>query len=116
VEDAGRPFTYWNRQKMLNHPTSGAALRSSGAGWADPDNEIWLDGFPFDGGNDTQTAIPRGPCWTNCNNNNEPFSFHPGINNNLFADGSVRALRQSLTIAQYAQLVTRNLGEVVAPD
>jgi prepilin-type N-terminal cleavage/methylation domain-containing protein len=107
-EDAGRPFRYVARGRLN--------VFTSGAGWADPDNEIWLDGFPFDGGNDAQTGVPRGPCWTNCNNNNEPFSFHTGVNNNLFADGSVRALRQNLTIRQYAQLVTRNLGEVVSPD
>ena len=107
-EDAGRPVRYVPRGKLQ--------VFTSGAGWADPDNEIWLDGFPFDGGNDTQTGIPRGPCWTNCNNNNEPFSFHTGINNSLFGDGSVRALRQSLTIGQYARIVTRNMGEVVSID
>jgi prepilin-type N-terminal cleavage/methylation domain-containing protein len=107
-EDAGRPQRYVSRGKL--------PVFTSGAGWADPDNEIWLDGFPFDGGNDTQTSIPRGPCWTNCNNNNEPFSFHTGINNHVFADGSVRALKQNMTIANYAGLVTRNMGEITTID
>ncbi len=107
-EDAGRPQRYVPRGKL--------AVFTSGAGWADPDNEIWLDGFTFDGGNDAQTGVPRGPCWTNCNNNNDPFSFHTGINNNVFADGSVRALKQSLTIGDYARLITRSQGEVNAAD
>ena len=102
-EDAARPFRYVTAGKQ-------EGVWTSGSPWADPDNESWLDGFPFDGANS------RGPCWTNCNNNNEAFSFHRGVNNCLFADGSVRALSQSLTITQFAQLVTRNLGEVVSAD
>jgi prepilin-type processing-associated H-X9-DG protein len=102
-EDTARPFRYVTGGKI-------EGVWTSGAPWADPDNESWLDGFPFDGTN------ARGPCWTNCNNNNEPFSFHGQINNCLFADGSVRALSQSLTIGQFAQLITRNLGEVVNVD
>jgi prepilin-type N-terminal cleavage/methylation domain-containing protein len=101
-EDAARPVRYVPSGKQNTY--------TSGAGWGDPDNESWLDGFPFDGAN------TRGPCWTNCNNNNEAFAFHTGINNCLFADGTVRPLRQSLTITQFAQLITRNQGEVVNSD
>ena len=103
-EDTARPVRY--TRKAL------PGIWTSGAGWADPDNESWLDGFPFDGGPDSQVGVPRGPCWTNCNNNNEPYSFHTGINNCLFGDGSVRALKQSLTIGQFARMLTRASGEV----
>ena len=106
-EDTARPVRYVGTKSI-------PGLWTSGAGWADPDNESWLDGFPFDGPPDGSSV--RGPCWTNCNNNNEPFSFHTGIDNCLFGDGSVRALRQSITIGQFARLLTRAGGEVVSID
>jgi prepilin-type processing-associated H-X9-DG protein len=37
---------------------------------------------------------------------------HPGWVNALFADGSVRFVRQTLPIRTLAALVTRNAGEV----
>jgi prepilin-type N-terminal cleavage/methylation domain-containing protein/prepilin-type processing-associated H-X9-DG protein len=85
--------------------------RFSGAGWADPDNEYWVDGFKFDG-----SGPAGGPCWTNCNNNNEAYAFHEGGNNCLFADGSVRFLRQSIPMTTFTALVTRSMGEVVSFD
>ena len=42
VEDAGRPFQYRRNARVAN-------LRASGAGWADPDSEFWVDGFTTDG-------------------------------------------------------------------
>src|SRR5262249_10940347 len=41
-EDAGRPAQYIAGRKQ-------STGRYSGAGWADPDNEYWVDGFTFDG-------------------------------------------------------------------
>lgn len=69
-----------------------------------------MDGFTFDG------LTTGGPCWTNCNNNNEAYSFHSGGNNTLFADGSVRFLRSTLTVAQFTAMVTMSYGEVVTFD
>jgi prepilin-type N-terminal cleavage/methylation domain-containing protein/prepilin-type processing-associated H-X9-DG protein len=103
VEDAGRPFRYHR-----NAVVSGS--RSSGAGWADPDAEFWMDGFTTDG----VTRI--GPCGMNCTNNNELYSFHTGGVNVVFCDGSVRFLRDSLTVAQLAAMISANLGETIATD
>ena len=56
-----------------------------------------------------------GPCWTDCNNNNEAYAFHGGINYCLFADGSVRPLRQSIPMTMFTALVTRDMGEAIGP-
>jgi len=82
-----------------------APARSSGAGWADPDNEYWVDGYTSDG------LTPGGPCMINCNNNNEAYSFHTGGCIFLFGDGAVRFVRASITPTAMAILVTRSGGE-----
>jgi prepilin-type N-terminal cleavage/methylation domain-containing protein/prepilin-type processing-associated H-X9-DG protein len=102
-EDAGRPFNY----RTGNVKSS---FRSSGSGWADPDAEYWVDGFSTDG------ATSLGPCTANCTNNNENFSFHTGGFNAVFLDGSVRFLKQSLTMAQVAAMISRAGGETVNLD
>src|SRR5262245_51193807 len=75
TEDAGRP-TRW-----IKGASNG--LRYSGAGWADPDNEYWVDGYTTDG------QTPGGPCVINCNNNNEAYSFHTAGCQFLMGDGHV---------------------------
>ena len=102
-EDAGRPFNY----RTGNVKSSS---RSSGSGWADPDAEYWVDGYSTDG------ATSLGPCTANCNNSNENFSFHTGGFNAVFLDGSVRFLKQSLTMAQVAAMISRAGGEAVNLD
>ena len=56
----------------------------------------------------------KGPCAINCNNlNGDIYSFHEGGANVGFADGSVRFLSQSTSIATLAALVTKGGGEVL---
>lgn len=43
------------------------------------------------------------------------FSFHPGTANAAFADGSVRAVRSTVSITTLVALITRTGGEVMAP-
>jgi prepilin-type processing-associated H-X9-DG protein len=43
-------------------------------------------------------------------------SMHPGGANFLFADGSVRFLKNSITLVTYCALGSRNGGEVVSAD
>jgi prepilin-type N-terminal cleavage/methylation domain-containing protein/prepilin-type processing-associated H-X9-DG protein len=116
IEDAGRPrFFVRNRAPgpqphddgcgNANVPASGVI---SGAAWADPATEIPLHGFAADG-----LTCP-GPCPMNCTNNNEPYSFHPGGINAVFADGSVKFIGERVSIRTFAALVTANGKEVVA--
>ena len=43
-------------------------------------------------------------------------SKHPGGANFVFADGSVKFLKQSISLATYCALGSRNGGEVVSAD
>jgi prepilin-type processing-associated H-X9-DG protein len=52
----------------------------------------------------------------NRRNDNEPYSFHPGGGNFLFADGHVQYIPDSISLATFAALCTRAAGEVVGGD
>ncbi len=115
-EDAGRP-AFWissGQGPQNNNPGNGNLSvlngRVMGAGWADIRSAIPLHTFRRDG-----LRVP-GPCPINCTNNNEAFSFHPGGIDTVFADGSVRFLNETISIATYAGLITRSGGEVVLVD
>ncbi|MFM7318080.1 MAG: H-X9-DG-CTERM domain-containing protein, partial [bacterium] len=76
----------------------------SGAAWADYESSYGTDGW-------------RGtPCHTNCDNDNEDYAFHPGGANKLYADGSVRFMKESTDIKVFARLLTYSGGEVVSAD
>jgi prepilin-type N-terminal cleavage/methylation domain-containing protein/prepilin-type processing-associated H-X9-DG protein len=97
AEDAGRPQRY-EKGRLINGSIS------SGAAWADYESSYGTDGY-------------RGtPCHTNCNNDNEDYAFHPGGANRLFADGSVRFLKETTNIVVFAHLMTHNGGEVISAD
>src|SRR5262249_12962695 len=103
TEDAGRPVLW-----VKNTPNP--ASRASGAGWADPDNEYWVDGTTTDG------LTFGGPCVINCNNNNEAYAFHTGGCMFLFGDGSVHFVRDTMTPTTITILTTANGGEVAPSD
>ena len=48
----------------------------------------------------------------NCTNNTEFYSFHTGGCNSLMGDGSVRFIRDSITITSMVALLTRANGEI----
>jgi prepilin-type N-terminal cleavage/methylation domain-containing protein/prepilin-type processing-associated H-X9-DG protein len=102
AESAGRN-ELWQMGKFV--ATSGTT-----GGWVNPDTSIVVSGF------DAATQTSPGACGVNCTNNNEVYSFHPGVANVLMGDGSVRMLRAGLDINQLIPLVTRGSGEVIAPD
>jgi prepilin-type N-terminal cleavage/methylation domain-containing protein/prepilin-type processing-associated H-X9-DG protein len=103
VEDAGRPLHYRSGFRLFSG-------RTSGAGWADRDNEFEEHGFRQDG------STNPGPCQTNCTNDNEPYGFHPGGSNVLFADGSVRFDKESISIRLYVKLISMDNGEIIPGD
>jgi prepilin-type N-terminal cleavage/methylation domain-containing protein len=109
TEDAGRPLSYV--KGGLPHPTNptGGANGLDGAGWASRGMNYGIDGSSLDG-------LTAGPCFMNCNNRDEHFSFHTGGGVHLFGDGSVRFVRDTLSTKVMAAMTTRIGGEVLASE
>jgi prepilin-type processing-associated H-X9-DG protein len=103
AEDAGRP-----QQWQAGHLVPG--VFSFGGPWASSANPVEIRGASADG------ATVPGPCAINCTNNQQPYSFHTGGANFLFADGSVHFLSTGMDIRVLAALATRAGGEVVSGD
>src|SRR5262249_34956073 len=99
AECAGRPQLWQGRREVAN-------IQLSGGPWASR-NLLFGRGATADG-----TAF-YGPCAVNCTNEREVYSFHTGGANVVFADGSVRFLKDDLGIRVFAALVTRAGGEVI---
>jgi prepilin-type processing-associated H-X9-DG protein len=99
-EDAGRP------QQWLTGRRKGTSTNVSGMGWANRDNEYITHGFATTG------LTNPGPCPINCTNSNETYGFHPGGVVNLFADGSVRFIAQTINMRVWGRLLTRGAGDI----
>ncbi len=105
VECGARPLVFRNR-------TANATLSNDqGIGWVDSEGPFSLDGASPD-------ASAEG-CGLTCNaamnkkNDNEPYSFHTGGANFLFADGHVEFIRDSISLVTLAALCTKDAGEVI---
>ncbi len=86
-----------------------------GGGWADPNNDQWIDGGNRDGNNDIRdTNADRNSCIINCTNLQARafYSFHPGMSQFTMGDGSVKSLSEYIDDTVLAFLVTRAGGEV----
>ncbi len=122
VESAGRPQLYQLGRAVGAVP----AQKVNGGGWARPASDLdFLPATP-DG------SMFPGSCSANCTNGfnytnyaappfgtegtSAPYSFHTGVVNTAFGDGSVRSLSGSISIYTFASLVTANGGEVVPGD
>ena len=103
VEDAGRPKRY-----IKGKLTAGTAI--SGAVWTDSDGTFTLHGYSTDG------ITSGGPCASNCNNNNEIYSFHNGGANVVFGDGSTRFFKETISVGVVAAATTKSNGEIVNVD
>lgn len=107
VECAARPLVYRRRTARPD------LANDQGIGWADSEGPFSLDGASADG--TQEGCTPAGGCTAAMNrkNDNEPFSFHSGGANFLFADGHVQFVGEAIPLATFAALCTRAAGEVV---
>jgi prepilin-type N-terminal cleavage/methylation domain-containing protein/prepilin-type processing-associated H-X9-DG protein len=86
------------------------ATKITGPIWADSDNRLTMTGTDATG----KLNFGTGSCVMNCNNlQGDIYSFHPSGANIGFADGSVRFVRQSVSITTLAALITASGGEVI---
>jgi prepilin-type N-terminal cleavage/methylation domain-containing protein/prepilin-type processing-associated H-X9-DG protein len=124
IEDAGRPT--WNGSKgvvaMASYTGAPGTTPQGGGAWADPLNYIATNGGDPSGSGIAAgggfMGIPPAPwsCANGCTNDSEIFAFHTGGSNVCFGDGSVRFVRNGLTMAQMQALLSRAGGEVITFD
>ena len=87
-----------------------------GGGWADPNNDQWVDGGNRDGNNDIRDVNgDRNSCVINCTNLQARafYSFHNEMCNFTMGDGSVRSISEFIDDTVLAFQITRAGGEVV---
>ena len=124
TESAGRPNLYRNGQLVR---TANGNDRINGGGWCRPASELYVlrgtsaDGATFPGPNAINVtngeALGTYPHpFYNTDGTGHIYGFHSGGVNALFADGSVRFLRQSIPIRTLAAFVSRDGGEVLSAD
>jgi prepilin-type N-terminal cleavage/methylation domain-containing protein len=101
AEDAGRN-EIWQMGIL-------ASVGPEAGSYANPGGAIVVTGF------DPGTASTPGPCAVNCTNSQSVYSFHTNVAGGLFADGSVRFLREGMTLDVLVALVTRK-GREIIPD
>lgn len=124
AESAGRPYVY---RKGIVVSDDLTVARVNAGGWCRPASDIIVFGLSADGttevgptainganGSDiVQQGYPHP--WLSTYGNSAPFSFHSGVANHAFGDGSVRSIREDIDIREYARLVTR-AGEELTPN
>jgi prepilin-type N-terminal cleavage/methylation domain-containing protein/prepilin-type processing-associated H-X9-DG protein len=119
VECAGRPQIYRLGVPFGTVPTD----QINGGGWARPASDYAFQTSTPDG------ATFPGSCAAGCTNGfdyttynmspfgtdgtSEAYSFHTGVVNVLFGDGSVHSVSSSISVLTWAALVTRSGGEVI---
>ena len=104
AENANRP-QQWRAGKMTD------PAGSPGGAWAFFSKWLSITGSTLDG------AATPGPCPLNCRNDNTSiYSQHTGGANAVFGDGSVRFLKQSMSIQTLAAMVTRENGEAYSDN
>jgi len=107
VECGARPLVFRRRTEQSS------LSNDQGIGWADSEGPFSLDGARIDG--TFEGCGPERGCTVAMNgrNDNEPYSFHPGGGNFLFADAHVQFMEESIELSVFAGLCTRKAGEVV---
>jgi prepilin-type N-terminal cleavage/methylation domain-containing protein len=112
IEDAGRPNN-WRRTTTTPRTEVLPALTDQ-LGWASPDGGVMsVDGCNSITGNVNGGSAARttSNAVINCNNDSEPYSFHPGGVCSVMGDGSVRYIKESISAQVFAALCTARGGE-----
>lgn len=107
IETAGRPTVFRNviqRDDLLN---------DQGIGWADSEGPYSLDGSTADGSLEGQGPAAGCTHAVNARNDNEPYAFHPGAVQALYADGHVGLIHDEIALETFAKLVTKAGREVI---
>ncbi len=131
-EDAGRdarflsPYTegYYNgvnaRPILGQGPAGGTGVYRRYWRWAEPDESFGVSGQPNNKFRPMrelgQFAASGSTAGNNAGANDELFSYHPGGVNCLFGDGSVRFIKDSISLVALRGLVTLSGGEVISSD
>jgi prepilin-type processing-associated H-X9-DG protein len=113
AECAGR-----NRRFILGREVSAPEVPEAtwtNGPWANPNTRINIGGFD-PSWRPGQPLPANGPCVVNCINDKEIYAFHSGGANVVFGDGSVRFLKQTITVDIVLSLLTRARGETVAME
>ena len=88
--------------------------------WADPGSAFGTSGQPNNKGLPTNEGVPWPTTIATAGNqagpNEEPFSLHPGGVNALFGDGSVRFLKDSISLVAFRSILSLAGGETVSSD
>jgi prepilin-type N-terminal cleavage/methylation domain-containing protein len=117
VECAGRNSLWINGKQdsatVLNDDDNPDGAKVLGAGqdtggpWGQPRNQIVVWGF------NVGSKSFLGKQFINATNSGEVYSFHHGVANLAFGDGSVRTINQNVDPDVFISLVTRAGGEAV---
>ena len=130
VESAGRPFHFVRGTRTAQGSDVGA--RVNGGGWCRPASDLSFGGQTSTGldvassasdpainvSNGILAASPNDFSGTNygTEGTSAPYSFHPGVVNVVFGDGSTRTVSDTVTIQVFAALVTRSGSENASLD
>lgn len=106
VESGARPTVYRRSRQQLT------LANEQGIGWVDSEGAFSLDGASFDGSREGCTSSNGCNVAMNAKNDNEPYSFHTGGSNCLFADGHIQFVSQTIDLQVFAGMCTRAASEV----
>ncbi len=112
------PQDYYKRCRAMG-PTPNATLATNGA---ISQGEMWWDGHPETGlynhvmPPNTWSCDDSNNSWVNDAAASTASSRHPGVVNVLLADGSVRAIKGSISVNIWWALGTRGGGEVISQN
>ena len=110
IECGSRPDIY---KANINGGRTPTGDTNQCLGWADSLGPFKLHGVDANGDKCKNCA---GNVPFNVVNDGEAFSFHPGVMNCVYADGSTRTINDNVDLRVFAGAITRNGGEVGTID